>query len=88
MKKYIAKPEFLEKKGNEDLYQAEQAITQAINTVIALRTKKFGEKAREEALPQTLRRILEHWEKDASIVAAYSYLSRQAASAEVYEEKQ
>ena len=88
MKKYSAKPEVLEKKGNEDLYQAEQAITQAIDTVVALRTKKFGEKAREEALPQTLRRILEHWEKDASMVAASSYLSMEEASVEVDEEKQ
>ena len=86
MKKYIAKPEFLEKKGNEDLYIAEQEITNAIYKVIDLRMKKFGEKE-WEALPQTLRRILENWEKDASIVAAYSYLSLKEESCEVYEEK-
>ena len=83
MKKYIAKPEFIGRKGNEELYELESALNRAITDVAMHRVAGFGEKEWEEAVPQTLRNILEGWDKNASKVAAKSFLSGETEEIEI-----
>ena len=75
MKVYTARPEFISKYEMPELYEAEEKVTSAFKKVLEIRVEKLKEDYWKEALPQTLRTLLEGWDKKASTVAAKSFLS-------------
>lgn len=79
---YRAKPEFISMGrrtaigGNTDeLSGLETGMNDFIKKIVEWRVKHFGEKYWTEALPQTLKAILEGYDRDAAEVAAKGYLS-------------
>jgi len=84
MKKYICHPEFISRdveledgSNTNKLYELEDALHKAIRAVVEWRTDHFGEREWEEAVPQTLKAVLDSWDRNASEVAAKAFLGRE-----------
>jgi len=84
MKKYICHPEFISRdvkledgSNTNELYKLEDALCKAVITVVEWRRDHFGEREWEEAVPQTLKTVLDSWDLNASEVAAKAFLGRE-----------
>jgi len=86
MKKYIAKPEHIgdhielpDGSNTSELYNLEDKAHDAINAIIEWRTEHqplgHTEEYWTQALPQTLRALLDSYDVAASTVAAKSFIS-------------
>lgn len=83
---YKAHPEFIGRNveldnghNTNELYDLEAKAHNAIRAVVEWRRDNLKEEEWGNALPQTLRTMLEGWDSYASKVAAESYLSGQDA---------
>lgn len=79
---YTAHPEFIGRhvtlkdgSNTDEMYDLEFRLHEATRAVVEWRVKHLDEEEWGEALPQTLRTLLEGWDSTASKVAAQSYLS-------------
>lgn len=72
---YKAKPEYIRRAEDPRLYDLEDAVKQAIEAVANHRHENRGEAYWQEAIPQTLKTILESYDTKAATVAAKSFLS-------------
>ena len=80
---YTAHPEYISRdveladgSNTNELYALEAKIYAAIREIVNWRVKHLCEKEWTAALPQTLRTLLEGYDKSASEVAARSFLSK------------
>jgi len=81
MRTFVAKREFIRKgielksgKTTTELYDLETSMYNAIRKVAEWREENFDEPLFEEAIPQTLLSILDHYETNSSKVAAQCFL--------------
>ena len=72
---YIVKPEFLDREGNEELYELESKATDAIEAVAKHRGEKFDEKHYEQAVPQALLTLLQSFDARSALVASKCFVS-------------
>lgn len=83
---YVCDPtEFISSRESSELYDLEERLFNIIKAIVQFRKEEFNENEWKKSLPQTLHMILDHYDRNASLVAAKAFISKEKEEIEVKE---